>query len=62
MGTMVSRAVNYSPKLPSHRKMARVMDKLLAAALTKASLASYKRHWSRFSAFVRDFYKKTEMA
>ena len=58
MGTVVSRAVNYSPKLPSHRKMARVMDKLLAAAVTKASLASYRRHWSRFNAFVRYCYKK----
>ena len=58
MGTVVSRALNSSPKLHSHRKMARVMDKSLAAALTKASLASYRRHWSRFSAFVRDLYTK----
>ena len=36
------------------------MDKLLAAAWTKASLTSYRRHWSRFSAFVRDFYKKKQ--
>lgn len=57
---MASRTANAHTRLPSHRTLASVVDKLVSASLSKSSQAAYKRHWARLDSFIDNYFKDHE--